>query len=58
MHLNDNEIKVVWAALAAMVLDIHAPQDQLTEKEREIAETLFSEIDTMINISDTEFGDD
>lgn len=33
--------KVLWAAMCAMVEDIHCPQDSLTEAEWETAEAVF-----------------
>lgn len=47
--LIDEEVKVVWAALMAMTLDIHTPQDNLSEAEWAIAERLTSEFTSMMD---------
>jgi hypothetical protein len=44
ISLSEEEIFVVWAALEAMVEDIHAPQDGLTEEQWELAARLLSEL--------------
>lgn len=43
------ERKVIWAALCAMVKDIHCPQDQLTEGEWLVASKLFDAFDREMN---------
>lgn len=47
--LSADEVSVVWAALCAMVLDVHAPQDQLTERDHETAAALFKRLDAAMN---------
>ncbi len=37
-------LKVLWAALAAMVADVHAPQDQLTPEEWDVAHKLLDSL--------------
>jgi len=42
----DTDIPIYFAALAAMVADVHAPQDLLTQEQWERAEVLFNEMNT------------
>ena len=42
-------LKVLWAAMAAMVKDIHAPQDMLSPLDWEVAEKVFMDLDEEIN---------
>jgi hypothetical protein len=42
-------LKVLWAAMTAMVADIHAPQDQLTATEWFWAESLYQKFDQAVN---------
>jgi hypothetical protein len=51
------DLKIVWAALCAMVLDVHAPQDNLTADEWEQAERLFAEIDARVNAEASQTGE-
>lgn len=39
-RLGSDEVEVLWAALIAMVDDVHAPQDQLTDEHWIVAERL------------------
>lgn len=43
------DIYVLWAAMVAMVQDIHSPQDNLTEQQWERAERLLQELDAYVN---------
>lgn len=47
--IGEVECKVLWAAMCAMVKDIHCPQDQLTEGEWLVAEKIFEALDREIN---------
>lgn len=47
--LSDNELCVLHAALTAMVKDIHAPQDYLTEDQWNVAETILNVVDIEAN---------
>jgi len=42
-------LKVLWAAMYAMVKDVHAPQDRLSGAEWQTAERLFESLDAAIN---------
>lgn len=42
-------VRVLWAALCAMTLDVHAPQDQLSSDEWMLAERLFISLDQEMN---------
>jgi hypothetical protein len=44
-----NETYVVWAALQAMVNDIHQPQDQLSPRDWLIAEEMLARLDLEVN---------
>jgi hypothetical protein len=46
--------KILWAAMAGMVLDIHTAMDQLTAEEWELAEQIFNELDQEVNELDQE----
>jgi hypothetical protein len=47
--LNKAEIHVVWAALQAMVNDIHAPQDCLSLEQWQVADHLLTRLDAEVN---------
>ena len=47
--LNHDDLTVLWAAMAAMVVDVHAPQDNLTEDKWAAAETLWKRLDAEVN---------
>lgn len=47
--LSEKEIYIVWAAMQAMVSDIHSPQDLLTEEQWGLANKLLIEIDGIVN---------
>jgi hypothetical protein len=44
-----DEVPGVFAALCAMVLDVHAPQDQLTEGEFSKAEEVYKRFEAEMN---------
>ena len=41
--------KVLWAAMCSMVLDVHAPQDNLTDAEWNAAKAAFETLDAEMN---------
>jgi len=41
--------KVLWAAMAAMVKDVHAPQDNLTAEEWQVAGRLLATLNEEMN---------
>lgn len=45
MYLTNGDIRIVWAALQAMVNDVCAPQDNLTEAQWAQAEELLDALD-------------
>lgn len=51
MYLNDRDVAIVWAALQAMVNDIHAPQDEMGEAQWARAEELLQELDSKVDWS-------
>lgn len=51
-HITPNDLRVLWASMQAMVNDIHAPQDTLTEKQWVRAERLMRELDDYVNALD------
>lgn len=42
-------VKVLWASMCSMVKDVHAPQDNLSKNEWEMAERLFIQLDALAN---------
>jgi hypothetical protein len=44
-----DEVSAVFAALCSMVLDVHAPEDQLTEEEWAKAQTIFKKFEDEMN---------
>lgn len=42
-------LKVLWAAMTAMVKDVHAPQDRLSPSEWEMAAKILQTLDEEIN---------
>lgn len=50
LELDPDKLYVLWAAMIAMVRDIHAPMDQLSEENWELAEQLLKEIDDTVNV--------
>lgn len=44
-----DELYVLWAAMQAMVNDIHAPQDRLTDKQWHLAEMMLKRLDSEVN---------
>lgn len=48
LSLNKDELRAVWAALVAMVQDIHAPQDLLSEDEWQAGEDLLARVTSMM----------
>lgn len=48
LTLTKDELVAVWAALVALVEDIHAPQDQLSEQEWSSAEDLLARVTSML----------
>lgn len=49
MYLTNGDVKIVWAALQAMVNDVHAPQDNMTEAQWNRAEELLNAVDEKVN---------
>ena len=48
-RLTNEDLRVLWAAMQAMVNDIHAPQDTMSEAEWDRAEFLTKALDREIN---------
>lgn len=48
MYLSNNDAQIVWAAMQAMVNDIHAPQDHLSEAQWNRAAELLEEMDGIV----------
>jgi DNA-directed RNA polymerase specialized sigma subunit len=46
--LNEDELNVVWCAMAAMVKDIHAPQDMMNDDDWEVAEQLWQRVEKKV----------
>lgn len=46
---DQDEIVAVWAALCAMVEDVHAPQDNLTEAQWAAAERLHARLTAILD---------
>jgi hypothetical protein len=51
MYLSKRDVAIVWAALQAMVNDIHAPQDEMSEEQWARAEELLEELDSKVDWS-------
>lgn len=49
MQLRDEELRIVWAAMVAMTIDNHSPQDSLTEQEWRQAENMTAELNSMMD---------
>lgn len=49
MKFTDEEIYLLWAAMAAMSEDVHTPQDNLTVEQWATAELLFRRLDRRVN---------
>lgn len=47
--LSIDEVHVLWAAMQVMVEDVHAPQDNLTERQWTVARTLLTRLDERVN---------
>jgi len=47
--LEPNEVFIVFAALASMVIDNHAVQDSLTEEQWALAQTLWERVQTYVD---------
>lgn len=48
-HWTAEDIYVLWAAMWAMVKDVHSPQDNLTDDLWDRAERMLKELDEYVN---------
>lgn len=50
LDMNDPKtVKVLWAAMCAMVEDIHSPQDTMTLDDWAVANQIYQQLDTAMN---------
>ena len=47
--LSVDDVHVLWAAMQAMVEDVHTPQDNLTEHQWTVARGLLTNLDDRVN---------